>query len=126
MSTNLAVYELGEDSEAWLVTSNEDPYHKAIDSDSARIAVIKWLQGCFDESMSEEFYSTVETVLSADVWPSQYPIYSDPQTEEVFYKSPISRVPVLAGMDRLGEQYVVIGAVKFPNHRTYLKSRQEE
>lgn len=125
MSTNLAVYELGEDSEAWLVTSNAEPYRTSIGLDAARVAVIKWLQGCFDESMSEDFYCAVETVLSAEARLSQYQIYSDPQTEVVFYKSPIGSVPVPAGMDRLGEQYVVIGAVRFPDHRTYLKSRQE-
>lgn len=88
---NLTVYEIGEDSDKWLVLGRHDVHRETISINAARLAVIGLLREQLLPGDSTAFSETVEFVLDLPGHRIEYPIIFDEETERVYYRSPIGK-----------------------------------
>lgn len=111
----LTAYDIGEDGGRWLVVSQVDVHREAISVAEARLAVLALLRAQLIPGNEDQFVAEVLDVLDTPASVHSSPIYSDPETELVFTRSPIGGTPILG--DRIGTCAVALG-FDLPDHRS--------
>lgn len=112
--SDLTAYEIGEDGGMWLVVGQLDVQRETISVAEARLAVVALLREQLMPDNEDQFASDVLDVLDAPACVHYLPIYSDPETELVYVRSPIG--DTLIWGDRIGTCAVALGFV-LPDHR---------
>ena len=77
-----SVTELGEDGGRWLVTD-------VTDVNAARVSVLRLLREQLLPGDPECFAGEVDALLDAEVHVYHYPICVHPETERLYYQSPV-------------------------------------
>jgi len=85
----MTVYDVGEDSDRWLVVGQHDQIHETLGVDEARLAVINTLREQLLPGEAESFTEAVVTALDAPAYVVIDAVFADAETEQVCFRSPI-------------------------------------
>lgn len=114
MST-LTVYEIGEDSDRWVVVGDHAVHRETISVAEARLAVIEQLRVQLLPSDAEGFAEAVATALTVSARTYEYPIYGDDDIERIFVQSPVGKGTRRG--ERLGSCAVAFGFYLLNHHQ---------